>query len=134
MEKNFVLSGNKLIAEFMGYEYHPYSPESKMLAGWWKKDTPQNIRMLGGTARKLGNMHYFLCRRHHELRYWNSWDWLMPVVRTIGNIEYEVTDAAFLDRINLVVANWVDTPREEIFKQVVSFIEWYNTNRKNDMD
>lgn len=126
MEKNFVLDGNKLIAEFMGYEYIPFNNQKDLRPGWWKKGITKLQQDRQGILRKIGHSN-FLCRRHHELRYWNSWDWLIPVIKKISQLDYSI-DSKLHHKILQVESNYIIESRGTIFSQVVEFIEWYNEN------
>jgi hypothetical protein len=77
MEKDLILEGNKLIAEFMGAVPEQWYPESKMY--------------------DLSGIHYAYPTsgiypdnvRHHSdqlLKYDSDWSWLMPVVEKIARI------------------------------------------------
>lgn len=81
LEKEEVVEGNKRIAKFMGYEYVPFNNEYAFKPGWWKVDTPVAIKTHPASHKFSHN--YYLCRRYHEIRYYNSWDWLVPVVDKI---------------------------------------------------
>lgn len=70
-----ITEGNKLIAEFMGYKYFPH-PENKN-PGW-----KVNANIEKGS--KIG----YLCRNNHNLRYYNSWSWIMPVLDKIERMGF----------------------------------------------
>lgn len=84
-QKDQILEGNKLLAEFMGYEYTPFNENAPKHApcGWWKKGQL-------GTINKI--THAYLCRSHRDLRYYNSWDWIMTVVLKIEKLRPEVKE------------------------------------------
>jgi hypothetical protein len=83
LSKEEIVHGNKLIAEFLGYEYIPHDPENSLRPGWWRKDTPARILNYPSATKLAG---YFLCRRHADLRYYNSWDALIPVMEKLNNM------------------------------------------------
>ncbi|MAO25168.1 MAG: hypothetical protein CMJ25_30875 [Phycisphaerae bacterium] len=88
---------NKLIAEFMGV----------------------NVITIDD-VRKNKNPYISSADGHleNDLKYYSSWDWLMPVVKKIYGIDSE---ADFFGSIN----------REGTYKEVVEFINEYNkTNDK----
>lgn len=129
MEKNTVLSGNKLIAKFMGYRYIPFNNDEGLEAGWWKKDINKIRQTRQGILLKMGKSN-FLCRRHHELRYWNSWDWLFTVIYRIKLLEggmplsYEYSIA-----FNKVLKLTLEESKENVFEEVVEFINWFNEDK-----
>jgi hypothetical protein len=63
--------------------------------------------------------------------YHESWDWLMPVVEKIDNI-YSTTslthkqEVRFERILNLKITDKIET----VYKAVVEFIKWYNSNGK----
>jgi hypothetical protein len=82
MDKEYVVDGNKLLAYFMGYEYIPHNNPQDWKPGWWKRTTHPRFRYGDGRTSSMlkidGNL--YLGRNHHNLRYYNSWDWLMGVL------------------------------------------------------
>jgi len=79
-----------------------------------------------------------------QLKYDESWDWLMPVIEKIetmsmtrGRHFYLHMDAAFVqirvDRVNLQpLAKWgaTNNKMQAVYNAVVEFIEWYAKNKK----
>ena len=94
---------NKRIAEFMGF---------KMIV-----ENYHGINIIEDPTKKTYDLH--------QLRYDSSWDWLMPVVEKIESLP--------------TFENWLgftlikkSVSLELIYDNVVSFIEWYNSdNAKN---
>lgn len=81
--KQNIEEGSALIAEYMGFKYYPYNEEQKkqgLKFGWLKTQNPGILEL-----KSLDK--WFLARRTKELRYYNSWEWLMPVVE---KLRYEV--------------------------------------------
>lgn len=74
MTKEESLEGNKLIANFMGYNYHPHM-EGETLPGWRKEKA--HLKVIGT----------YLGRTHKDLAYHRSWDWLMTAVQKIENLD-----------------------------------------------
>lgn len=75
---------NKMIAQFMGYRYVPFDEGGKINGGYWHNSIPDNQCNLRSSKTK---QHKYLCRLHRQLRYFNSWDWLMPVLEKIENLD-----------------------------------------------
>jgi hypothetical protein len=123
MEKNLILTGNELIAEFMGFKVIAKSFEDKLI---------YNIPTNNG----LGYISYMML-------YNKSWDWLMPVVEKIEETNFIKIVGKYCG-INKTSANsfnnWVATegvsftnPKSKIestYKAVVKFIKWHNKNKK----
>jgi hypothetical protein len=71
-----------------------------------------------------------------ELRFHESWDWLMPVVEKIEE-EYEVSilgDECEIStmgyRVSRIVLVQDSNKLNSVYKAMVEFIQWYNRNEK----
>ena len=101
MTEEEIIEGNKLIAKFMGFTYFPHNMEGVTDPGWkttidtcsFSKHNSAYNYLLGGariihpdgTVKVLSEKsdkpkRVFLCRKHRDLRYHESWDWLMPAL------------------------------------------------------
>jgi len=114
-----IKENNKLIAEFMGwgrnYNYtdEVYSNKNKnRKVPYWSEY----------------NSEIYL----KEMKYQQSWDWLMPVVDKIHSTEKYFTYVAktsgqFKNEVSI-------NPKfiEETYKDVVQFIKWYNTKTRKE--
>lgn len=119
---------NILIAEFMGL----------------KKGPIERCIIADGTSKEEDVQSYYESASRivlpHQLKYSYSWDWLMPVVEKIaglyhaafpGNEEFirrvlaheEPIDGPYMD----VIAIPMNTSIDEVYKAIVSFIKWYNS-------
>lgn len=100
MEKQKILEGNKLIAEFMGYVV--------LEAGYRSKDLERNELQID------------------DLKYQKSWDCLMPVVEKIEKYvcKYNLKERFCMGMLSIL------TPIEDVYKEVIEFIKWYNKNNK----
>lgn len=78
------------IATFMGYTYYPFNEEEKGLRyGWIRSDNRRDTKV-------FVSQNPFLSRTTKDLKYRNSWDWLMPVVQKIMKdqlLTYNITVA-----------------------------------------
>jgi len=111
MECKEIIDGSKLIAEYMGLCYLPFSAELKekgMKAGYYEtisaepkiektvvkisgqEDKELNLNMnlfryhnKNGWKLFEGKYYKYICRHHGDLRYWNSLDELVPVIQKI---------------------------------------------------
>lgn len=121
--RNKIIEGNKLIAEFMGYEYIGYSKDTTPPYGWWKK----------GTLLRHSNLLQFsLGRKHTDLIYHDSWDSLIPVIHKIGKIDFTEKNGL----LDYLTYKFIDESRGckidiysskmDMFNAVVEFIKWYN--------
>ena len=78
---------SKILAEYLGWKYIPSNDlQGFPKAGWWKfvyKKNSQGIipaKLLMG-ASNIDNEYYkYVCRNHHELRFYNSMDWLIKIL------------------------------------------------------
>lgn len=111
---NDTLEGNKLIAEFMGWQNN----------GDRYFDKPNNKTFL---------------LYPNEMKFNSSWDWLMPVVEKIETFEdstddfeggYSVSIQAYLCEVQNMMGGHISDGFEEtkimsVFVAVVKFIKWY---------
>ena len=68
-----------------------------------------------------------------ELKYDTSWDWIMPVVGKIGDLEFsekegleEYMNKKFVNEFGIKIHIYCTIT--QVFNAVVKFIEWYNKN------
>jgi hypothetical protein len=122
--EKMIIESNCLIAEFLGYESYTGN-------GY------RNFIFSDDNHRTDVDLHY-----HHD------WNWLMPVVDKIEEIEgvnnitegYDVTICRHqiwiqdFDHNNVIVDldGYDQTKIEVTFDAVVEFIKWYNKQTKND--
>ena len=113
-EKNSILEGNKLIAEFMGYKL----AKCNNGLAWespYKKSVEDTFELHGRLWRE--NDSYY--------KFHTSWDWLMPVANEIiksrdeQNADWDLTDLKYA---------LCTTNIELVYKAVVKFINEYNQN------
>lgn len=118
-EDNSTTENNCLIAEFMGFDVY-------------------DDELFGNTIRvfsvKTDDTVERALKRHHvnQLKYTSSWDWLMPVVKRIHNLQpqaFEV-DLSAGPLSPLAELKIIDSI-EAVYKAVVEFIKWYNTQHEN---
>lgn len=110
MESKEIISGSKIIAEYMGLYYLPFSAELKekgMKAGYYEVKSAEpkiekTVVKFGDEEREMsldinlfryhnkngwklfeGKYYKFVCRTHGELRYFNSLDSLVSVIQKI---------------------------------------------------
>ena len=153
MSEQEIIEGNKLIAEFMGGENHPflipYIPEPDDI--WFSVENhPEERHPDNGSMWKL-----------NELKYHSSWDWLMPVVEKIESLNirnngYDFPKVKFLgDCVEIFtyatyrgttfywkgymgldgkcynhLSNQKNSKIEAVWYAVVEFIKWYNQWKK----
>lgn len=142
MENKEILEGNKLIAEFMGWQ----EPSLEYKIKWCGVKTEERLKKINEEY-----IPYLIKEKNSEplfkdsLRYHSSWDWLMPVVEKIAEL-----DIAY--RVGIVLIGYVkingfqmppivkNVSREgslinptwlnATWLAVVEFINWYNDNGK----
>ena len=104
--------GNKLIAEFVG-----------------AKNDLSDIYYLPEFAHyfnSYGQIEWSDCFRLNELKYYTSWDWLMPVVEKIEKTTAFVNIKGCLVNVSNIVDVSAPSKIEAVWIAVVEFIEWYN--------
>lgn len=84
MTQEEIVERNKRIAEFMGYTYFPHNhPElGEFPPGWKTSLDTYNMSKLNYFGRR------YLCRSHNQLAYHRNWNWIMPIVAKINNMEF----------------------------------------------
>lgn len=148
MTQEEIIEGNKLIAEWMGYNYYP----NEHIQGWAKfrgesdpVDEIANIFSKETALQYCDNdapSHWNLPQvvdsnfiLESNIKYHTSWDWLMPVVEKIAT-EHELVRIVFgnvktyckINNSHIRIINIEEKPIEATFKAVVQFINWLNSN------
>ena|SRR6185436_10170478 len=108
---------NELIAEFVGFEIIQA-----------EKSFPLYL-----------NPHTNSWVTKNDLRFNSSWDWLMPVIERIDSLMPPIKMPQDLNALKEgnhgsekfmdVIAVPLNTPITEVYKSVVEFIKWYNTQK-----
>jgi hypothetical protein len=96
--------GNKLIAKFAGYEQ------------CGKPEWEYSYCMIEGKSH-----------REDELKFHTSWDWLMPVVEKIRDVQI----SEGWSNKQPVIKALSDVNITILWKAVVQFIQWYNKQQSN---
>lgn len=84
MKESEILEGNKLIADFMGGIY------SENALAWGFGDARIEHKELVVRGKLYKNL-VWAEKFEKDLKYHSSWDWLMPVVEKIENLNFCVT-------------------------------------------
>lgn len=73
---------SKILAEYLGWKYIPSNDlQGFTKAGWYVLLTYHSSPK---SATKIGDGYYkHICRNHHELRFYNSMDWLIKVLEML---------------------------------------------------
>lgn len=118
------IEGNRLIAEFMGYSLRKIDGEME-----WDYNPIDNPHGSYPTLRLP------ICgTSENNLRFHESWDWLMPVVEKIDSL---LMDDKFvtvqmnrtlieMPEHGLTIEGLGDSWIEAAYNAVVEFIQWYN--------
>lgn len=69
---------SKIIAEYLGWKYIPYSKDSDLKPGWYEPNIGK-----GSIRLKDNRLYRYFCRNHNQLRFYNSFDYLIPVIEKI---------------------------------------------------
>lgn len=76
-----VITGNKIIATYLGLEYIPYNNTEGKKAGWWKIGVKPSTNDIF-TARHI-DKKWYLGRSHNDLRFYDDWNALMDAIEVI---------------------------------------------------
>ncbi len=132
MNKEEIIEGNKIIAEFMGGKL--FLPKWEIIQGG-----NQEYYQIPSGYNNDGLHHNFHNEVPDSLKYHSSWDWLMPVVGKIESVGWTVIIHKGLCYI--LSDNYPNTQEEFANKSnndkidklelcwctVVDFIKWHNT-------
>ena len=107
---NFIVEGNKKMAEFLGYKYYPYNhppiDEKEIIPGWKSHPHAHNVLKMNpfnGLPRAS-----YLCRNHNGLIYNSDWNWLSKVVDKIAK-DGHIIQLVFSDGYSRAVINSSNT-------------------------
>ena len=146
-----IVFDNKKIAKFMGYTYFPHNMEGVKDPGWKsninatrsiKHNRAYNLFAKGvnhsfpnGTTHITkgdGIIWKYICRSHNDLKYNCSWEWLMPVVMKISEIDNQSdiemynTEICGEKYIDLEIRSTsILCDQSEVYRRVVEYVEWY---------
>lgn len=102
-----IIEGNKLIETFKGER--ELAPSGKIFG--IKRGSPKEYE-------NWYNIVYV-----EDLKYHSSWDWLMPVVKKIGEMKVGNGDPNLYDEIDYALRPAII---ENVWLAVIEFIQWYN--------
>jgi len=93
MEVLSIHEGNKIIANFMGYEYIPFNNPDGLIPGWWKIGTSEDVRKLAYATQFKFHRKIYLGRNHTCLKYDTDWNAIMSVYFKFRmmDVAYEIT-------------------------------------------
>lgn len=122
--------GNKLIAEFLGWEVEKISPteikagKHTYKKGVYQSDEEFSCEWVWGLLCNPKNTGSF--------RFHTSWDWLMPCVKKFndmvisGEIEHDMVSSAIHDALEVFI---LKADIENSCKHFAQLIHWYNTQK-----
>jgi hypothetical protein len=117
--------GNKLIAQFLGYQYIQFNNPLKIKAGWWHTNTPPILKRIPRPEALTGG--FYLGRSVKDLKYHSDWNQLIPIVKKCMKLIPELESKGFKTPITNIAATLVITYDPlQVFEKCVAFIQWYN--------
>jgi len=108
MKEEEIIEGNKLIAEFMEYEYDEDIE---------RYVTPHSICEYDIEPYESEPDDWTCALTPDQMLFNQSWDWLMPVVKKLQNLEIEFF------RMNDAL---IEAEIDNVYVAVIVFIKWYN--------
>lgn len=99
MNKEEIMDGNKVMAEYLGYKYYPLNePYGRdKVVGWIK---PRCSPM---------NPEFKMCRSHRDLPFYNDWNALMRVIDKIESDGVVVS----ITKNSITIHNWFTSMSSE---------------------
>ncbi len=135
MTQQEIISGNKLIAEFMGAKKTGASTSlgNGKISNEYRVNVTEQIEAI--FYDKEGAWNDF-----KDLKFHSSWDWLMPVVEKIESLSknpciqwwatiYANTCSIADEDENVICDVPANTKIEATWKAVIDFITWHNQNK-----
>jgi hypothetical protein len=127
--------GNRLIAEFIGYEYIPFNNPLKIKPGWWWSKTSNIVRGTSNPEKLIGN--FYLGRSVRDLPYHKDWNFLIGAIKKWDSLNEKPLPIAIEISIKKVSSEYVelcDTLDHlvtlydilPVFKHFVKCVKWYN--------
>lgn len=134
MEREFI-PGNKMITEFMDYEYTP-RPIPIPRKGYAEKQFGWNRKMKWSPLylKSMDHSHnptkrYHLAYTHSDLKFHSHWEWIMPVVfKILFKTGFTKEGEPFIFAIQTALGNCEIT---NLWKTVIRFLEWHNQQLEN---
>jgi hypothetical protein len=145
MSEQKILENNKLIARFMGYT--DTSDEFKIK--WLDVQDMERVNKAGRKYIPILIKNKGLVSEQilfeDSMQYHSSWNWLMLVIGkiqklydskdkfgalidiTTTHIEIICKDFHYVD--DKIENNWIPFDIERVYKAVIEFIKWYNSNK-----
>ena len=131
---NNIIENNKLIAEFLDWEFDDLSETF---------ETPF-LKLVDPQA--FGEEQFSCKLQDFELEFHTDWNWLMSVVEKIENLQDENNCAIYNIQIEQSFTEIIDNHTSEtiiynidadskieaVYNTVIEFIKWYNEQNKNN--
>lgn len=76
-----VITGNKIIAKYLGYEYVPYNNTEGKKAGWWKIGVKPSNNPIFTTLHI--DKKWYLGRSNNDLKFYDDWNALHDAIEVI---------------------------------------------------
>ena len=112
-EAEFILEGNKIIAEFMGWEVDEYTGREIDYLVEGQLDVYPKV------------VNNWIAFQH--MRFHSSWNWLKPVCEKIAQINEETTETNIIRMPNWEFGSLgLESPIDAVYKATVKFIERWN--------
>lgn len=124
-----IVSGNKLIAEFMGgfYAKDKWRKEDDVIEVYNEDAFDMDRTSLHGITNNKRKGRKFVKKiRVIHLLYHSSWDWLMPVGAKITSINIPSDSEGFI-YMAAVFAAVKQFDIMALWNEIVEFIKWYKT-------
>ena len=129
MSEQEIIEGNRLIAEWLGYEIDPLAEEDEPIR-YYVDDHIECVAD-GIDYWETFEEDWTSWLYPEQMKFHSSWDWLMPVIDKIEAEYYNSHMSEWVyDKCLGVDFCILRYSLQEAYKQVIEFIKWYTSCQK----
>ncbi len=136
MNKRQIISGNKIIAKFLGFKINKYNKIDLEISAHDDKIPFNDYFKRLNNGYRQGSWENF-----SELEFHKSWDWLMRACYVFDNIFNSDVDSKTIDDIQIYPKEYCEHcdnldhlvgcyEIEPVYNALIEAIKWYNTYTK----
>ena len=142
MTRKEIIDGNKIIADFLGYEYVPFNNGLGIKPGWWNPKTPQILKRNLRVPEKVSD-EFYLGRSANDLKFHSDWNKFMRACKKWDRLNESPIPIAgrkslrSVEREYVVLCECLDNTVTlydilSAFEPLVKCVSWYNKVTKGN--